>query len=428
MGSDDPIRPSCPASAGGLALLLLAACASFTPKPLDSVPFRERAVTREDGDLTVTVAVPSPEEARAIFGVDLESRNVQPVWIEIDNQSDQSVFLFELLVDPAYYSAYEVAYMSHRMFAGARNDRVDEHFGELAIGELRFDVGEKRSGFVFTNPAHGIKYTELVFLALPTLRAFPFSVPLAEYGGRTRGEQIAANYGADEWRDFDDGLELLAELERLPAATAGPDGDGRGEPLNIVLIGAPLDLELSLLQRGWIRVPVVGERTAKLDPEDRRFWPVEEHHAFGRIQDFAARRVRSPHHQPLHLYGWITPLRFRGMNVFVASISRDAHAFASLDWNPARRVLDPDVDRARGFLSQDLVIAGRTELYGLCGGVGAAPPDAPHTTVSGETYWTDGNRAICVMSGGTVALGEVRFFDTTGDFLIGEQVRPEAVE
>ena len=43
----------------------LAGCAtSFEPKSIESVPFRDRAVTQVDDDVTVTAAVPDAAEPR----------------------------------------------------------------------------------------------------------------------------------------------------------------------------------------------------------------------------------------------------------------------------------------------------------------------------------------------------------------------------
>ena len=61
---------------------LLAACASHNPQPLESVSFQERAETQTFGKVTVTVAVLRDEGARAVFGVNLAKREIQPVWRE----------------------------------------------------------------------------------------------------------------------------------------------------------------------------------------------------------------------------------------------------------------------------------------------------------------------------------------------------------
>ena len=59
----------------------------------EQLPFMERAQTKTDGKVRVTVAVPSAEESRQIFGFPLAGKNVQPVWLEVENSSDPGFFL-----------------------------------------------------------------------------------------------------------------------------------------------------------------------------------------------------------------------------------------------------------------------------------------------------------------------------------------------
>jgi hypothetical protein len=42
-----------------------AGCRTFSPTPMEQVPFRERAQSQSRNGITVTVAVPSADEARA---------------------------------------------------------------------------------------------------------------------------------------------------------------------------------------------------------------------------------------------------------------------------------------------------------------------------------------------------------------------------
>jgi hypothetical protein len=71
-----------------LALTFAGCAITFDPKPIDIVPFKERAQTQAQDDLTVTVAVPTLEEAKAIYGVDLSWKGMQPVWVEVKNEGN----------------------------------------------------------------------------------------------------------------------------------------------------------------------------------------------------------------------------------------------------------------------------------------------------------------------------------------------------
>ncbi|MBA1447066.1 MAG: hypothetical protein M3H12_14060 [Chromatiales bacterium] len=93
-------------------LLVITGCASFTPQPIEEVPFRERAVTIEDGKVRVTAAVPSREESTALFGVDVAGKGIQPVWLRIENNDDSDYVFLPIGLDPDYFSPNEAAWKS----------------------------------------------------------------------------------------------------------------------------------------------------------------------------------------------------------------------------------------------------------------------------------------------------------------------------
>ena len=114
-----------------VCLLLLGGCVSFDPKPIDSIPFKERLQIQERSGIRISTTVLSGEEARQAFGVDLESTNVQAVWIRIENGTEVPFLFMAHGVDPNYFSALEVAYMHHSALSFGRNDRIDAYFGRL---------------------------------------------------------------------------------------------------------------------------------------------------------------------------------------------------------------------------------------------------------------------------------------------------------
>ncbi len=54
-----------------LCLGVVSGCASFSPRPLDEIPFMERAETQTEGPLRVTAAVLSAEESEHASALDL---------------------------------------------------------------------------------------------------------------------------------------------------------------------------------------------------------------------------------------------------------------------------------------------------------------------------------------------------------------------
>ena len=69
--------------------LALQAC-SLTPYShgsLDDNPVLQRAVEQQQNDFVVRASVPSENEAQQLFGIPIYQRGIQPVWLEITNNS-----------------------------------------------------------------------------------------------------------------------------------------------------------------------------------------------------------------------------------------------------------------------------------------------------------------------------------------------------
>jgi len=54
-----------------LAIISTGCATGFDPKPIESVPFLDRAQTQIEAGIKVTAAVPSAAESRDLFGVSL---------------------------------------------------------------------------------------------------------------------------------------------------------------------------------------------------------------------------------------------------------------------------------------------------------------------------------------------------------------------
>ena len=95
-----------------LALSGLAACTPYwqEPIPADQITFEAEKKSASRGGATVTVAVPSAADTEQLFGTDLYASHVQPVWIEVNNQTGQDLIMLRHAVDDAYISPAETAY------------------------------------------------------------------------------------------------------------------------------------------------------------------------------------------------------------------------------------------------------------------------------------------------------------------------------
>ena len=72
-----------------LLAAFLEACstAPYSHESLDEFNVVQRAETKEQGQIRVRASVPSREEAEKIFGIPIYKRGIQPVWLEVTNNS-----------------------------------------------------------------------------------------------------------------------------------------------------------------------------------------------------------------------------------------------------------------------------------------------------------------------------------------------------
>ena len=65
---------------------------------------------------------------RSLAGV-----GVQPVWVQVQNDSDSDARYLPILTDPNYFAPQEVAEQLHGWFSAVRNARLDALFARSAM-------------------------------------------------------------------------------------------------------------------------------------------------------------------------------------------------------------------------------------------------------------------------------------------------------
>ena len=219
-------------------LMISASCATSyqRPDPYYDTALRERAKSVDEEGIQVSAVIPTLEESKAIFGVDMTQRNIQPLWLEIRNDTDRQMFFVPTGLDPEAFPL-EVAYGFHKPYNDESRERFNRYIESTAI-RFRIDPRSTVSGFVFTNPDEesklvtvdlfGLKWTKSISLVAPT----PDREFLEGYYARLVNVRDSLGYV-----DVEDDSRLREALEALPCCTTGPNGR-KGEPLNLVLIGA----------------------------------------------------------------------------------------------------------------------------------------------------------------------------------------------
>jgi LssY C-terminus len=384
-------------AAVGLALLLLTgACASTfeRPAPFDDESLRARAVTRTDDGIRVSAAVPSRDESRSIFGVDLDQRGIQPLWLEIENGSERSVYFLPTGLDPEYFAPLEVAFLYGGPFRDEGKAALAEHLEALSF-DSRSPIapGETVSGFVYANRAAPSMMVQVDLIGREWSDSIGLVVPVpGTEAAQQRMAALSGLYTESDVVEIDDEPALHRALEELPCCAADQTG-ARGLPLNLVLIGKLDEWGPAFVRRNY------------------RYAPASPWYVFGRVQDLSGHKVsRWAAPEPHTLRFWRTPLRYHGNPIWVGQVSTSLGGRFAAAGEGTQRI-EPGVDEARNDVVQDLLYSQALAKIGFVKGAGSVSAAGPGQTPEGSSYHTDGLRTVLVFGGNAVSLAEVDFFD-----------------
>lgn len=411
--------------------LLLPGCVSYNSRPLDAVPYRERAVSQPKGGLIVSAAVLGQKESALLFGVPLSNQGIQPVWLEIENSDEVSYLFLQQSVDPDYYSPREAAFKSHfsttrRVFgyglasllflplllaapfqyatARAANEQMDGLFEERAIGNRIVEPGERASGFVYTHIDEGTKKVSVELMGPDGSKRFNLFAPVP--GARLDHHELEPEelYAPEEIRDLQRDA-LYQALAAIPCCTTNRDGDRNGDPANLVVIGDFDELLQAFTRARWDETELIDVtsslRTARsfLFGSAYRYSPVSNLYLWGRKQDVAFQKARETIRERNHLRLWLSPFRYEGKEVWIGQVSRDIGVkFTTKTWNLTTHAIDPDIDDSRENLMGDLLQTRRVALITYLPGVGASTQEEPARNLMGDPFYTDGRRAMVMLS------------------------------
>ena len=393
----------------------IAGCASFKPTPIDQVHFNERAQVKQDKNVRVMVSVLTNEESSAVFGVNLALRQIQAVWIEIENNDEHPYWLISSSLDPEYFSPEEVAYSSHRFLQKNYNKKLDEFFDKQSF-ENPITPKSIHSGFIFVNLDEAEKEVDVDLISKQETKFFDFyfRIPGLKTHTLVEIEQKKANKDIINLTE----KQLRSELAKLPCCTTSQDGTEEGDPLNLVIIGNSNQLFPPFVRRGWHSAEdsylgsIWKTINSFLFGKHYRYSPVSSLYYEGRKQDIALQKARGTIHQRNHLRLWLTDIRYDNKEVWIGQISRDIGVRFTLH-TPTfiTHKIDPDIDETRTAFMEDMLFSQGLKMIGFVEGVGMSVQNKPRKNLTGDPYFTDGFRAVLEFDGRPNNIEDVRFFN-----------------
>lgn len=380
------------------------------PIPMELVPFKDRAETQVEAGIRVTSAVPSADEARDLFGVKLYKKRVQPVWVEIENSTQDWVAFLPMSVDGDYHTPIEAASVNKGRKA---REQAERFFFENGVN-LQLAPGETRSGFIFTNLDEGTKAFNVDIVSSERAWRFTFFIQVPGLAADHYDIDLDSLYTEEEVTDYSDAAAFINALEQLPCCVVDKKAEEKGDPLNLVMIGNIEDLFYAFIRSGWDETEVVsaasGFKTAAsfVSGSAYRYSPISSLYLFGRHQDIALQRIRDNIHERNHFRLWLAPMTFDGKPVWIGQISRDIGVRFTKKTITTHKI-DPDVDETREFLVENLAYHQVLAKLAYVGGAIAASIDAPRGNLTGDPYFTDGLRVVLWISLGLTDLQDIQY-------------------
>lgn len=390
-------------------LVVLAGCATGTTDPqfgsLSDIPFSLERIQNQSRDgLSVQLAIPSDDEVSDLFGVSLAESGVQPIWLRIENTSDVHYWILPIAIDPDYYTADEVALLSTGDLSDEDGARVGDALRQNAL-PFFLGAGSVHEGYVYASHVRGGRFVDLLFSAPGFGVRMRFTVLLPTQGFDYEYSELRQRY--QQVKDLPDLTfeETRLKIRDMPCCTTTEDGEGEGDPLNIVLVGSGEDVISALTASGWAFTEAISVDSirrmigAAIAEQEMLTAPVSALYLFGRKQDLALQRGRNNISQRNHMRLWLAPYRCNGQPVWVGQVSRDIGVKVTPK-SPTltTHIIDPNLDEARQYVLQALLYKEAVHWFALAQGVGAASLDAPRTNLMGDPYFTDGNRMVVGVS------------------------------
>ena len=406
------------------ALLFLAACAS-APTSYNSVPegdWKSRITHQEQDGIRVSAAVPSAKEAQKLFGRRLYKEGIQPVWLEISNHREDQISFLPVGLDPTYFTPLEVANTNLKETDKARPESlVDVFYLDQGIGTLQVGPGQTRSGFIFSKLDEGTKAFNVDIVGTAQSKGisefvtFTFFIPVPGLKIDHYNVDWENLYSEDEWVDLNK-EQLIEKIEQLTCCVTDKKGEGSGDPLNLVVIGYPIEIYTAFIRAGWDETETVTSTSSLktigsfLSGGEYRYSPVSGLYVFERPQDVAFQKARENIHERNHLRLWMSPFTFEGVPVFMGQISRDIGVRFTAKTITTHKI-DPDVDETREYLLENLAYSQSLEKFAYVGGVGKVSMDQPEGNLTGDPWFSDGYRIVLWVSREPVSIDDVDFLD-----------------
>ena len=376
-----------------LLLLLTSGCAGLPYVHSDDplAELRARAETQSSGQVQVMASVASPEETETIFGLPLYNQGIQPIWLEVTNDSDALARYAPVSTDRYYFPPYEVAYKNRHGYDKETRAVMEKRMSALSMPRY-IKPGETRSGFVFTHLKKGAKDFNVDLFSLGRSYHFTYLLRVPGFVPDYANVDFDSIYDPDEVISVDD-EELYQAIKDLPCCSVDASNEPTDGVINFALVGEGGSLLRGLLRSHWEEVSAT-----EAAQESPRFM-------FGRKQDATLRYQSSVDDGYYEMRVWLAPFKYGDEFVWIGQTQHFYSLIGKLV------VFDPDIDNARDFLIQNVMYGQALEKFAWVSGSEVVPAETFFRNLTRPEFFTDGHRVALWLTAEPYSMVEIDTLD-----------------
>ncbi len=262
---------------------------------------------------------------------------------------------------------------------GARMDQGINKLANQNQGLAQILSGVKSALVKQVDPS--IDFKPGVELRLKVTQALPWEWP-----------PVAANVAA---------VKPAAALAKLvasaPVRTVAQSPPAPSDITNLMFIGAAAQVQAAFQEAGWFQAAERNRasefETARAMIEDRGYAeaPVSILFLDGRPPDMTFEKQNDTFDKRHHIRVWLSQESFNGQPVWVAAATHDISITFSRQGRSFTHGIDPEIDKERIKVVNDLLFTGRVRAFSLVDRSGL-PPNP--TNATGDRLITDGKLAV----------------------------------
>ena len=287
----------------------------FYPDPSGDANFIARAQQKSAAGIKVSASALGVRESQRSFGENLAKYDIQPVWLSIENETDDQLVFLPIATDPDYYSPYEVSYKFHGAFSSAANRARDKFFLERQMSSI-LPPHSRTTGFMYGVLDAGVKYAHILITGTDRLETFDFALPVPGAAFVGTGVRVDSIYPGQKIEDLD--LEALRiALAKYQCCTANSGATRDGDPLNVIVVENKTDPIVPFIARGWHLTQkldiasMIETARAFIFRDEYLTSPVSPLYVFGRREDVALQKARSTINERIHARCMAYTIHFR---------------------------------------------------------------------------------------------------------------------